>query len=57
MSASLADTLFRDNTFPHGCSLMTGTGIEPPDDCTLAAGDEIPITLEAVGTLVNFVAQ
>ena len=35
---------------------MTGTGIVPPDAFTLAAGDEIRITLESVGTLVNTVA-
>jgi 2-dehydro-3-deoxy-D-arabinonate dehydratase len=53
---SLADWLFRDNAFPHGCYLMTGTGIVPPDDFTLAPGDEIRITLDPVGTLVNVVA-
>ena len=36
---SLAEWLFRDNSFPHGCYLMTGTGIVPPDAFTLAAGD------------------
>ena len=30
---------------------MTGTGIVPPDAFTLAAGDEIRITIEPVGTL------
>jgi 2-dehydro-3-deoxy-D-arabinonate dehydratase len=54
---SLAEWLFRDNSFPHGCYLMTGTGIVPPDEFTLAAGDEIRITLEPVGTLVNTVAR
>ncbi|HET7695572.1 MAG TPA: fumarylacetoacetate hydrolase family protein [Vicinamibacterales bacterium] len=53
---SLAEWLFRDNSFPDGCYLMTGTGIVPPDAFTLAAGDEIRITLEPVGTLVNTVA-
>ena len=52
---SLADWLFRDNSFPHGCYLMTGTGIVPPDAFTLASGDQIRITLDAVGTLTNFV--
>lgn len=50
---SLAEWLFRDNAFPHGCYLMTGTGIVPPDDFTLQRGDEIRITLAPVGTLVN----
>jgi len=53
---SLADWLFRDNSFPYGCYLMTGTGIVPPDAFTLAAGDEIRITLDMVGTLTNVVA-
>jgi 2-dehydro-3-deoxy-D-arabinonate dehydratase len=35
---------------------MTGTGIVPPDDFTLRSGDEIRITIEPVGTLVNPVA-
>jgi 2-dehydro-3-deoxy-D-arabinonate dehydratase len=52
---SLADWLFRENSFPHGCFLMTGTGIVPPDDFTLQQGDEIRITIPPVGTLVNHV--
>lgn len=52
---SLAEWLFRDNAFPHGCYLMTGTGIVPPDSFTLAAGDEIRVSLTEVGTLVNVV--
>jgi 2-dehydro-3-deoxy-D-arabinonate dehydratase len=51
----LVNYLFRDNSFPHGCFLLTGTGIVPPDDFTLAHGDEIRITIDAIGTLVNFV--
>jgi 2-dehydro-3-deoxy-D-arabinonate dehydratase len=54
--ASLAEWLFRENTFPHGCYLMTGTGIVPPDSFTLQRGDEIRITIEPAGTLVNLVA-
>jgi 2-dehydro-3-deoxy-D-arabinonate dehydratase len=53
---SLAEWLFRENTFPHGCFLMTGTGIVPPDAFTLRSGDEIRITIEPAGTLVNIVA-
>ena len=52
---SLAGWLFRENRFPHGCFLMTGTGIVPPDAFTLRSGDEIRITIEPVGTLVNTV--
>jgi 2-dehydro-3-deoxy-D-arabinonate dehydratase len=53
---SLVDFLFRDNTFPCGAYLMTGTGIVPPDSFTLDHGDEIRITIEPVGTLANVVA-
>jgi len=53
---SLAEWLFRDNSFPNGCYLMTGTGVVPPDSFTLQSGDEIRITLDPVGTLVNVVA-
>lgn len=53
---SLAQWLFRDNRFPHGTFLMTGTGIIPPDTFTLQAGDEIRITIEPVGTLSNVVS-
>lgn len=51
----LVEYLFRQNTFPQGCFLMTGTGIVPPDSFTLQPGDEIRITIEPIGTLINFV--
>ncbi len=51
----LAGFLFRDNSFPNGCFLMTGTGIVPPNEFTLQRGDEIRITIAPIGTLVNFV--
>jgi 2-dehydro-3-deoxy-D-arabinonate dehydratase len=35
---------------------MTGTGIVPPHSFTLASGDEILITIEPIGTLINTVA-
>ncbi|HEY3128496.1 MAG TPA: fumarylacetoacetate hydrolase family protein [Acidobacteriota bacterium] len=53
--ARLVDFLFCDNSFPNGCFLMTGTGIIPPDSFTLQPGDEIRITIEPIGTLVNWV--
>jgi 2-dehydro-3-deoxy-D-arabinonate dehydratase len=53
---SLAEFLYRDNSFPCGAWLMTGTGIVPPDSFTLQRGDEIRITIEPVGTLSNTVA-
>jgi len=54
--AELAGYLFRDNTFPDGAYLMTGTGIVPGDDFTLAHGDLIRITIDNIGTLENPVA-
>lgn len=45
--------LFRESSFPHGCVLLTGTGVVPPSDFTLAPGDEIAITIDGIGTLRN----
>jgi len=53
---TLVEYLFRDNVFPQGCFLMTGTGIVPPSSFTLASGDLIRITIEPIGTLENQVA-
>jgi 2-dehydro-3-deoxy-D-arabinonate dehydratase len=52
----LAKFLFRDNSFPQGAFLMTGTGIIPPDDFTLAHGDTIRIHIDGIGELENSVA-
>jgi 2-dehydro-3-deoxy-D-arabinonate dehydratase len=52
----LVEYLLRDNSFPSGCFLMTGTGIVPPNSFTLASGDRIRITIEPIGTLENEVA-
>lgn len=41
----LARFLFCELAFPHGVLLMTGTGIVPPDEFTLAAGDIITIRI------------
>lgn len=51
----LVSFLFRETSFPHGCLLMTGTGIVPPNEFTLRKGDEIRISIEPIGTLVNTV--
>ena len=53
----LAEYLFRENTFPAGAFLMTGTGIVPPDTFALAAGDRIRITIDPIGTLENVVVR
>jgi 2-dehydro-3-deoxy-D-arabinonate dehydratase len=53
---SLVGWLLRDNTFPAGCFLSTGTGVVPADSFTLLSGDEIRITIPPIGTLSNTVA-
>jgi 2-dehydro-3-deoxy-D-arabinonate dehydratase len=49
----LVDYLFRECSFPAGCYLMTGTGIVPPDSFTLQRGDQIRISIDGIGTLIN----
>ena len=51
----MAGYLFRSQNFLHGAVLLTGTGIVPPDQFTLQAGDRIRITISGVGTLENTV--
>jgi 2-dehydro-3-deoxy-D-arabinonate dehydratase len=53
---TLVEYLHRDNSFPSGCFLMTGTGIVPPNSFTLASGDRVRITIAPIGTLENEVA-
>ena len=53
--AELAEYLFRSQEFPHGAVLLTGTGVVPADDFTLAADDRIRITISGIGTLENSV--
>ncbi len=48
--------LGRDNSFPDGVILLTGTGIVPPDDFTLEHGDDIAIEVSGIGRLCNRVA-
>jgi len=55
--ADLIGWLARDNSFPHGAFLLTGTGIVPKDDFTLLPQDEIEITIDSIGTLTNTVVQ
>lgn len=49
----LVEYLYRDNTHYHGAILMTGTGIVPPSEFTLEAGDEVSISIDGIGTLTN----
>jgi 2-dehydro-3-deoxy-D-arabinonate dehydratase len=49
--------LGRDNSFPHGAFLLTGTGIVPDSAFTLQPGDVVEITIDGIGTLRNPVVQ
>ncbi|RXK61588.1 2-hydroxyhepta-2,4-diene-1,7-dioate isomerase [Lacibacter luteus] len=51
----LGSFIYRESSFPHGCLIMTGTGIVPGSDFTLQSGDEIRISIEGIGELVNTV--
>jgi 2-dehydro-3-deoxy-D-arabinonate dehydratase len=53
----LIDWLMKDNLYPQGAFLMTGTGIVPADEFTLQAGDVVNITISEIGTLRNPVVQ
>jgi 2-dehydro-3-deoxy-D-arabinonate dehydratase len=46
----------RDNPIPPGSVLLTGTGLVPPDDYTLARGHIVSIEIPGIGVLVNVVA-
>jgi 2-dehydro-3-deoxy-D-arabinonate dehydratase len=52
----LVSWLVRDNEFPNGVILLTGTGIVPPDEFTLHSGDEVDIAITGIGILSNRVA-
>ena len=49
----LVSYLFRCQIFPDGVILSTGTGIVPPLDISLEAGDVVSISVDEVGTLAN----
>lgn len=51
----LVEYLFRDQSFPKGVFLLTGTGIIPPDDFTLQPGDQISMEVKPIGVLSNTV--
>jgi 2-dehydro-3-deoxy-D-arabinonate dehydratase len=47
--------VYKECSFPFGCLIMTGTGIVPGSNFTLQSGDEIKITIDNIGTLINTV--
>jgi len=52
----LAAWLTKEDDFPKGTYLLTGTGLVPPNDFTLHSGDIVSITIAGLGTLTNPVA-
>ena len=54
---NLIGWLARDNSFPNGCFLLTGTGIVPESSFTLQAGDVVEIKIDGIGTLINPIVQ
>jgi 2-dehydro-3-deoxy-D-arabinonate dehydratase len=49
----LVSYLFRCQDFPYGVILSTGTGIVPPMDVALVAGDIVEINVAGLGTISN----
>ena len=55
--AELARFLFREDEFPAGVLLSTGTSLVPDLPFTLREGDEIRISIDGIGELVNPVVR
>lgn len=53
----LIDWLGRENSFPNGAFLMTGTGIVPDSDFSLEPRDLVEISIDGIGKLVNPVVK
>ena len=53
----LVKYLFAETSFEHGVLLMTGTGIIPSDDFTLQVDDEVRISIDHIGTLINYIKK
>ncbi|SFI38241.1 fumarylacetoacetate hydrolase family protein [Planctomicrobium piriforme] len=53
----LAKWLGREDDFPTGAFLLTGTGLVPENDFTLEHGDQIAIEISGIGTLQNSVVK
>ena len=49
--------LGRDNSFPAGAFLLTGTGIVPDSSFTLAVDDMVDIAISGIGMLSNSIVQ
>lgn len=54
---ALAEWLGKEDEFPNGAFLLTGTGIVPHDNFTLEDGDQVTISVTGIGSLTNPVAK
>lgn len=52
----LVGYLFRNQSFPQGVVLLTGTGIVPAHDFSLTKGDVVRIEIDGIGVLENQMA-
>lgn len=55
MLPELVSYLYEEMDFAPGCFLMTGTCLVPPTDFTLQPKDRVTISIDGIGTMVNFV--
>jgi 2-dehydro-3-deoxy-D-arabinonate dehydratase len=53
----LVEYLFREDTFPDGVILCTGTALVPDSPFTLEPGDVVEIEIDQLGTLRNPVVR
>jgi 2-dehydro-3-deoxy-D-arabinonate dehydratase len=53
----LVSYLFREDEFPDGVILSTGTALVPESPFTLEAGDSVEIEIDGIGTLQNPVVR
>lgn len=49
----LVGYLFRNQSFPAGAVLLTGTGVIPPEHFSLQRGDVVRISIDGIGVLEN----
>ncbi len=49
--------LYREMDFEHGCFLMTGTCVVPPNEFTLNENDVVNIRIDGIGVLTNTIAE
>ena len=53
----LVSWLYRENDYPTGTMMLTGTGVVPPDNFTLENGDSVTINVTNIGELTNPVVK